>query len=46
MKKIIPDIDRLLLFGGDDESVVPECYLWDDHIDRVEGGKDWSEIGE
>jgi len=46
MKKIIPDVDRLLLFRGDDESVVPECYLWDNHIDRVEGGKDWSEIGE
>lgn len=46
MRKIIPDVDRLLLFRGDDESVVPECYLWDDHIDRVEGGKDWSEIGE
>lgn len=46
MKRIIADIDRLLEFNGSDESVEPECYLWDNHIDRVEGGKDWSEIGD
>jgi CRISPR-associated protein Cas1 len=46
MRRIIPDLDRLLLFDGEDEAMVPDCYLWDDHIDRVEGGKDWAEIGE
>jgi CRISP-associated protein Cas1 len=46
MKRIIPEIDRLISFNGSDEVVEPECYLWDDHIDRVEGGKDWSQIGD
>jgi len=44
MRRLIPEIDRLLLFDGVNESVEPECYLWDNHIDRVEGGKDWSEV--
>jgi CRISP-associated protein Cas1 len=46
MRRIIGDVDGLLGFGGGDEGVVPDCYLWDDQIDRVEGGKDWSVLGE
>jgi CRISPR-associated protein Cas1 len=43
MQRLIPDIDRILQYKGGDETVEPVCFLWDDQLEKVEGGKDWSE---
>jgi CRISP-associated protein Cas1 len=35
---------RLFLqFGTPNEEAEPICFLWDDQLDWVEGGKNWSE---
>ena len=46
MSRIVDDLDRILEFRRDPGANDGTCYLWDDHIDRVEGGKDWSQLGE
>lgn len=43
MQRIIRDVDQVLQFQGGDETVEPTCFLWDDQVEQVEGGKDWSE---
>jgi CRISPR-associated protein Cas1 len=43
MQRIIQDVDQVLQYGGVDETVEPTCFLWDDQMEQVEGGKDWSE---
>jgi CRISP-associated protein Cas1 len=43
MPSIIRDVDRVLHYTGADETAEPECFLWDDLAEQVEGGKDWSE---
>jgi CRISP-associated protein Cas1 len=41
MHRLVQDVDRVLGFGDDDEAE-PICFLWDDVLETVEGGKDWS----
>jgi CRISPR-associated protein Cas1 len=43
MQRLIKDVDQVLQYAGADETAEPECFLWDDRIEQVEGGKDWSE---
>jgi CRISPR-associated protein Cas1 len=43
MQRLIQDVDQVLQYGGADETVEPTCFLWDDRVEQVEGGKDWSE---
>lgn len=43
MQRIIRDVDQVLQYEGGDETVEPTCFLWDDQVEQVEGGKDWSE---
>lgn len=42
MHRIVQDVDRILGFGDDDEAE-PICFLWDDVLESVEGGKNWSD---
>jgi CRISPR-associated protein Cas1 len=42
MHRLVQDIDRVLAFGDDDEAE-PICFLWDDVLETVEGGKNWAE---
>ncbi|MDG2991556.1 type I-E CRISPR-associated endonuclease Cas1e [Candidatus Synechococcus calcipolaris G9] len=41
MPRLVHDIDSVLGFGSSDDSE-PLCLLWDDVLDSVEGGKNWS----
>ncbi|MBD2037767.1 type I-E CRISPR-associated endonuclease Cas1 [Leptolyngbya sp. FACHB-321] len=43
MQRIIRDVDQVLQYDGADEMAEPVCFLWDDQVEQVEGGKDWSE---
>lgn len=43
MHRIVQDIDRILQYGTPDEEAEPFCFLWDDQLEWVEGGKNWSE---
>jgi CRISPR-associated protein Cas1 len=43
MQSMVRNIDQVLHYEGEDETAEPECYLWDDQVEKVEGGKDWSE---
>jgi CRISP-associated protein Cas1 len=43
MQRLIPDLDQILQYQGADELAEPVCFLWDDELEKVEGGKDWSE---
>lgn len=43
MQRIVVDIDRILQFGEPDTDAEPVCFLWDDQLEWVEGGKNWSE---
>lgn len=45
MHRIVQDVDRLLQFGDPDGDAEPFCFLWDDQLQWVEGGKDWGEEG-
>ena len=42
MHRLVQDVDKVLGFGDEDEAE-PICFLWDDVLETVEGGKDWSE---
>ncbi|HEY9814405.1 MAG TPA: type I-E CRISPR-associated endonuclease Cas1e [Candidatus Obscuribacterales bacterium] len=42
MHRLVQDVDRMLGFG-DDEETEPICFLWDDVLESVEGGKNWAE---
>ncbi|MEM6253158.1 MAG: type I-E CRISPR-associated endonuclease Cas1e [Cyanobacteria bacterium P01_D01_bin.156] len=42
MARLVKDIDRVLGFGDDDEAE-PICFLWDDVLESVEGGKNWAD---
>jgi CRISPR-associated protein Cas1 len=44
MHRLVKDIDRVLGFGDDDDTE-PICFLWDDVVEWVEGGKNWAEEG-
>lgn len=43
MQRLIRDVDQMLQYNGADEMAEPICFLWDDRVEQVEGGKDWSE---
>ena len=43
MHRIVADIDRLLQYGTPDDEAEPFCFLWDDQLQTVEGGKDWGD---
>lgn len=43
MHRIVQDVDRILQYGTPDEDAEPFCFLWDDQLEWVEGGKNWSE---
>lgn len=43
MQRLVRDIDQVLQYEGGDEMAEPTCFLWDDQVEQVEGGKDWSE---
>ena len=43
MPRLIKDVDEILQFKGADESNEPVCFLWDDQLEKVVGGKDWSQ---
>jgi CRISPR-associated protein Cas1 len=43
MHRIVQDIDRILQYGTPDEEAEPFCFLWDDQLEWVEGGKNWSD---
>jgi CRISP-associated protein Cas1 len=44
MHRLVADIDQLLLYGEpDDDEGEPFCFLWDDQLAKVEGGKNWSD---
>jgi CRISPR-associated protein Cas1 len=42
MHRIVQDIDQVLGFGDEDEAE-SICFLWDDVLESVEGGKNWSD---
>lgn len=42
MGKLVRDVDRVLGFGEDTETE-PICFLWDDVLESVEGGKNWAD---
>ena len=42
MHRIVKDIDQVLGFNTEDEEE-PICFLWDDVLETVEGGKNWSD---
>jgi CRISPR-associated protein Cas1 len=42
MHRIVQDVDSLLGFGDEDETE-PICFLWDDVLDSVDGGKNWGD---
>lgn len=42
MHRIVRDVDSILGFGDDDEAE-PICFLWDDILETVEGGKNWAD---
>lgn len=42
MHRLIQDVDKVLGFGDDDEAE-PICFLWDDILESVEGGKNWAD---
>ena len=43
MHHIVQDVDKILQFGDADAEAEPVCFLWDDQLKWVEGGKNWSE---
>lgn len=43
MQHIVHDVDRILQFGNPDHEAEPVCFLWDDQLQWVEGGKNWSD---
>lgn len=43
MHRIVADIDRLLQYGNPDDEAEPFCFLWDDQLQWVEGGKNWGD---
>ena len=43
MQKLVPDIDRLLQYGTPDDEAEPICFLWDNQLETVEGGKNWGD---
>jgi CRISPR-associated protein Cas1 len=43
MHRIVLDVDRILQYGTPDEEAEPFCFLWDEQLEWVEGGKNWSE---
>jgi CRISP-associated protein Cas1 len=45
MHRIVQDVDRILQYGTPDDEAEPICFLWDDQLEWVEGGKNWSEEG-
>lgn len=42
MHRLVQDIDRVLGFGDPDDEE-PICFLWDDVLESVEGGKNWGD---
>lgn len=42
MHRLVQDVDHVLGFG-DESEVEPICFLWDDVLESVEGGKNWSD---
>lgn len=42
MHRLVHNVDQVLGFGDEDEAE-PICFLWDDVLDYVEGGKNWSD---
>jgi CRISPR-associated protein Cas1 len=42
MHRIVKDIDQVLGLTTEDEEE-PICFLWDDVLETVEGGKNWSD---
>ncbi len=42
MHRVIDDVDEVLGFKSNDDGE-PICFLWDDVLEWVEGGKNWSE---
>lgn len=42
MHRLVKDVDQVLGFGDPDEAE-PICFLWDDVLEAVEGGKNWGE---
>ena len=42
MHRIVKDIDQVLGLSTEDEEE-PVCFLWDDVLETVEGGKNWSD---
>jgi CRISP-associated protein Cas1 len=43
MESIVNDIDRLLEYSTPGEESEPICFLWDDQLVSVEGGKNWGD---
>jgi len=44
MQRLIHDVDQVLQFKKSDEDGLAVSHLWDDQINWVEGGKNWSEV--
>jgi CRISPR-associated protein Cas1 len=42
MHRLVQDVDAVLGFGDEDDAE-PICFLWDDVLETVEGGKNWAE---
>lgn len=42
MRRLIKDIDQILNYRTQDAELPTVAYLWDDQVDWVEGGQDWS----
>jgi CRISP-associated protein Cas1 len=43
MQRLVADVDQLLLYGTPDDEAEPVCFLWDDQLQWVEGGKNWGD---
>lgn len=42
MHRIVQDVDQVLGFKSEEETE-PICFLWDDMLETVEGGKNWGD---
>lgn len=43
LQRLIVDVDQILGFGEDADAAEPICFLWDDVLETVQGGKNWDD---
>uniref|UniRef100_B8HWH6 CRISPR-associated endonuclease Cas1 n=1 Tax=Cyanothece sp. (strain PCC 7425 / ATCC 29141) TaxID=395961 RepID=B8HWH6_CYAP4 len=43
MPRLVREVDQLLQYEDPEAQAKPACFLWDDQVEWVTGGKNWSE---